>query len=358
MDEKLLALLEKSGLFSGSNDSFFAKPEVILMKDFRFWLPNCFCFEKRGHEEDVQLKNFKYKIQSFFKRFFEAWAKYMHQVKEVDWEKHAFAMTDFFVGLDTEKLFRELQPGEKAVEIAVPVTDAVFSFRRFGDILAFDISRVRQEKEDHVAGRKVIESLCRDVDPNNNQGVYELVRGVRVSVSLPYERVSNSAKKKFDFKEISEMIRASLPYVVKINFAPASSLIEKYTDIDRQGMFVSRYFSFGIYAKLVHKDAKGKEDISSEHYRYAEQARIWRSGNVEELDGHTYAFKEGDDLILVLSLESSLPDSTFLVEASTDSKFHGEQFALATAGSIFLAGICSAMCHFHLKNHLKLNPIE
>lgn len=353
MDEKVLALLEKAGIFSTFDKNFFAKPEIILMKNFRFWLPNCFNFEDRKDKE-LQFSNFDRKLQNFFRRYFDAWAKHMREIKKIDWEKYSFAMADFFLSLDARKIFDNLKSGEETAEITVSVTDALFQFRRFGDILAFDISRIRDKKEDHVAGRKAIESLCRVDDTNNNQGIYELIQGVKFSMSLPHERVPSSNARQFDFHLIWEMLRISLPYADLVNSDPTSSLVEKYIDMDRRGMFIGKYLGFNIYAKLVHRDAKGKEDISSEDFSYGDRARTWRKGNVQKKSDQNYVFREGDDLTLVISLESSLPTGLF-EEIPTTSMFHAEQFYLARTGSIFLAGLCSSKLHAFQKNYFKLN---
>lgn len=176
-------------------------------------------------------------------------------------------------------------------------------------------------------------------------------------MSLPHERVASSNAKQFDFHSIWEMLRISLPYTDLINPDPTSSLVEKYIDMDSRGMFIGKYLDFNIYAKLIHRDAKGKEDISSEYFSYGDRARTWRKGNVQKKSGQNYVFREGDDLTLVISLESSLPTGLF-EETPITSKFHAEQFYLARTGSIFLAGLCSNKLHSLQKNYFNLNTLK
>lgn len=355
MDKKLLALLEKSQLFSAPNRTSFAKASVQQVEGFDFWLPNCFYFEKKDPKNE-QVSNFEYELKKFLHRYLDAWVKLVeHDPRNpFNWHKYSSITIDFFSNFNGADYFDLVVNGDKTVPVAVPPNNSQLLIRRMGDILAFNVS-VQSSKDDHVTGRKAIEALCRAEDCSNNHGVhgvYELVQGVKVSLPLLGERTENGGSEmKVTFKSMEASLRMFLP-AVTWSFKP-DKLVDSYEKIDHQGTTIGEYFGFLIFARLIHYGSKGREDVVDDEFSYSSRARIWRKGNVERINEWEYVFREGENLFLVLSLEGSL-SQTIYKKIDTFLKIHREQFILANAGAIFSAGLCSMMLDAYQRGSIEL----
>ncbi len=353
MDKKLLALLEKSQLFSAPNRTSFSEASVQQVEEFNFWLPNCFYSEKKD-PKDVQVLNFERELKRFFHRYLDAWVNLVESDSKnpFKWKEYSSALVEFFLKFDGREYFDLVVGGDITVFVPITPNNSQLSIRRIGDILAFNVSRIQSPMDDHKTGRKAVEFLCRAEDRGNNHGVYELIQGVRVSLPLLGERTENGgSEKKVNFKSMETKLRRFLP-AMTWNFR-SSELVDSYKRIDREGMTIGEYFGLRISARLVHCEAKGKEDVVDDRFQYSSRARIWRDGNVERVNEWKYIFKEGEDIFLVLSLEGSFPQAIYK-KIDTSLRIHREQFILANAGVIFSAGLCSMMLDAYQRHSIEL----
>lgn len=356
MEDGMKALLEKSRLLSHREHSFFVEAKPVSPKGFSFWLPNCF-YHSDLDSDNERINQFERILRAFFRRYFETW---LRQIKkgsneEKTMTENPLAIADFFLKMDAEDIFKKLE-SMITVRVEEPLSGAIFSFKRFGDVLAFNIYRTqRSSDEEHTTGREAVLTLCRRKDPGNNQGIYELIQRVESAIAIPEENFSNSGNStKCDLRSFGEMISKAL-YYAEINFSP-EKIIEAYQKIGRD-VLIGKCHGLDIGCRLVHKNADKKDNIASEDFQYIDRARTWRRGNVSQVSDVEYVFQEGE-LVLIISVNSSLPRSTFDGKNSQGEEYHNEQFLLAQAGSMVATSLASMMFDSYLKIHLKLNPVK
>jgi len=123
-------------------------------------------------------------------------------------------------------------------------------------------------------------------------------------------------------------------------------LIQNYLNDDHRYV-VGECLGFKIYAALIHEE---KGPGNSE---YPKNTRIWRGGNVTYVKDDEYQFENASDILLRLTMKSSLPDK-FTINPDLNSKFHAEQFNLAEVAAIFIAQLCSmqAIRHREIRNSI------
>jgi len=354
IDEKLLALLVKSRLFKPASD-YAIDVKVNQLEKFQFWLPGCFPYGNDPDRKADQISCFEDGLKNFLKRYLQSWVNLLEQDpknKSFHWIKYSTSLADFFSSFDAKKYFDQVASGKNTVTIHVTPNSSQLLIRRMGDILAFGVSKIGSEATEHVTGVRAVEVLCRTDDPHNNQGVYELVSDIQVSFQLPQKSTENGGMEgDVDFESISCMLKTTLPYVAW-DFIP-SVIVESYEEMDKDGIQIGEYFGLRINARLIHDGAKGKDDITDERFSYGPRAKIWRQGNVVQLSDTKYRFLEGENLLLVLTLKSSLPCSEY-DEADALLKAHREQFLIASGGIILSTQLCSMMLNAYETQSIKL----
>jgi hypothetical protein len=311
------------------------------MNDFKFFL--CQCFSEGTTEDPSYLENV---VKSFIKRYLKTWANIMEKdSRDFSWKDHSEKIFDLFGNFNWIKIFDEVKSGKNKVDIPIKANGSKIRIKRFGNILAFNILNLKNEEKKHINGLKSVENLCRADDPNNNQGVYEIIDKIEVIFSINGKRERNeNTGKVFDFNLIFKKIKIALPWV---NWSlNAKNLIDSYLlNRDDKHTIVGQYCGFNILGKLIHKDEQKGIQYSN--------IQIWRAGNVKNTDKGKYQFKAGDDIQFKLSLVSSLPDSIF-ENSNTKSDFHSEQFKLAEAGAIFIAQLCAMQLNKYRESRIQI----
>lgn len=324
MDEKLLALLVKSRLFSSdSHNPFSPIIKIDALRDYKFFI--CNCFVEEGSEDEIP--HFSRYIESLIKRYLNSWTQIAENETEkgIDWKSYSQKVIDLFKDFDWEKIYNEIKSGKDSINLDIKANDSKIRIMRFGNILGFDILNKKGEK--HKSGLKAIESLCRANDPSNNQGVYEIVHSARVSFSIPKEKLSYK-EYTFDFQKIFQMLNLYMENF-KWNF-DSDKLIDAYKK-NGSALF-GKIHGFEIMVKLIH----AKREILPER-----DELTWRQGNIEKEAATEYKFKNGDDIHLELTIKSSLPGNLPFEKADPSFDFHTEQFKFAEVVAIFISQICA-----------------
>lgn len=329
MDEKLLALLEKSRIFSPYSHAPKAKVSIEELDEYRFFICNCFGSDGQS---------FKMNIRELLSRYIKSWAEILDEdpKKEFNWKEYSQNVFGFFDHFDWEAIYKTIEPGKSTFTFDIKANKSRIQIRRFGNILAFNL--LKNGDSEHKTGLNALKALCRAEDPGNNQGIYELIHRVNVSFSMPCQD-KGSQKYLFDFDQIFEQLKVALP---KAEWSlDASQLIENYLNDERgYPLEIGNLLGFKIYAALIHEE-KGPANSD-----YREGVRIWRKGNVRHVKNGKYHFEYASDVAMLLTIKSSLPDR-FVTNPDLDAKFHGEQFRLAEVAAIFIAQLCSMQAIRH-----------
>jgi hypothetical protein len=325
MEENLLALFEKSRMFSPYGHGPRAKVKIEGMKDYKFF--TCNCFYERSSDG---LRMFKGSIKSLLRRYINVWAKILDEdpVSEFDWKEHSKKTFSFCENFEWEKILNKIESGRKCDDLNINANGSRIRIKRFGDILAFNVLNQNNEKKEHLTGIRAIKALCRKEDSGNNQGVYEIIHKAKVQISIlgnnPYSR-----KYVFDFDKTYKQLKIALPWI-NWNF-DTFQLIDTY--LSKESLIIGQYCGLQIFAELIHEDNNQASSSS-------QKGLIWRRGNVEDVNGSVYTFANGNDIRLKLELRSSLPDTIF-EDIETSAEFHSEQFIIAEAAAIFCTQLCS-----------------
>lgn len=362
MDESMIALLEKSRMFNSFASGFFIKAEAIPLEGFSFWLPHCFD-EYANIQDDVDgpLKRFRHELNSFFRKYLETWLTQNKQTKEAVAEtKDLFSVANFLGNLGQEKDFIQLKSGKDIVKIHEPISNADFRFKRVGDLLVFNVYRPgRSSDEDHSSGKKSILALCRCKDRNQNQGIYELVQRVEITLVIPEARSSEFENHKTYSlagfgKEISQALHR-----ISINFSP-EQLIEKYQKLGGDSV-IGEWRGLQIAARLIHPEATNKKDhIANDEFDFRDRAMSWRRGNLWRLtDSHEadFALMENCPIALMISVSGSLSQRSSYVN-DCSKKYHEEQFLIANVGSMVAMSLGIMMLDRHDEKFYEMNPIK
>jgi len=321
MDEKVLALLEKSRIFSPFSRAPKARVLIEELDDYRFFI--CHCFGSNGD-------SFRVNIRELLSRYIGAWAKILDEdpKKEFNWKQYSQNVFGFFDDFDWDAIYKTIESGKNTFTFDIKANKSQIQIKRFGNILAFDI--LKNGENEHRTGLNALKALCRAEDPGNNQGIYELIHKISVSISMAGQD-SGSHKYIFDLTQVFEQLKVALSKAAW-SF-DEKQLIENYLNKDHDYV-VGEIFGFRIYAALIHEEkGPGNSD-------FTQSARIWRNGNVKHIKEGEYQFEHGSDILLKLTIKSSLPDS-FMDYPEPDTKFHSEQFRLAEVAAIFIVQLCA-----------------
>lgn len=333
MDEKLLALLIKSRLFSGgSHNPFNPKIEVNGLKDYRFFTCNCFIGEGSGDA----IPQFARYMKSLIKRYLNSWTEIAENETEegINWKSYSGKVLDIFSDFDWHKIYEKIKSGKDSADLDIKANNSRIKIMRFGNILGFDVCNLKGEK--HKSGLKAIESICRTNDPGNNQGIYEVIHSAQVSFSIPRERPTYK-ECTFNFQEIFKIINL---YMGNFQWSfDLNGLIEAYKK--NGSVYFGKIHEFEIMARLVHIERKSLHDRDE---------LTWRRGNIEKENTTKYRFKNGDDICLEFKIASSLPENLPFEKADPQFDFHTEQFKFAEVVAIFISQICAMQLNRYRKS--------
>jgi hypothetical protein len=328
MDEKLVALLQKSRIFSPGGINPYEIMFIIEgMRDFEFFLPNCF-----DYFNEKTPKYLKQNLKIFLRRYLDAWVEIVRKDPSADfsWEEHSKKVFNFFGNFSWDEIYEKVESGKEAVNLKIEANGSLMRIKRFGDILAFNILNLHNTQKEHVRGLKAVRALCRINDPNNNHGVYEIIHKVKIQLKIKTERVGNT-KEIIDFDSFFGLLKKELPWVEwNLNVV---DLIDDYTQKTFKGLVVGCYHGFDIRARLIH--LKMIDDDSS---RYSDT--IWRKGNVVLDRESRFVFLDCFDLFFELSIESSFP--SWAGDNDVKTRYLDEQFKLAEVSALLISQL-SAM---------------
>ena len=333
MDEKLLALLQKSRIFApGGINPCKIRFTIEGMRDFEFFLPNCFnyCGEKTP-------KYLKQNLKIFLRRYIDAWVEIVHNDPKADfsWEEHSKKVFNFFGNFNWDEIYEKVESGKEAVNLKIEANGSLMRIKRFGDILAFNILNLHNTQKEHVRGLKAVRNLCRINDPNNNQEVFEIIHKVKIRLNIKTERVGNT-KEVIDFGSFFGLLKTELPWVEWD--LKADDLVDDYIKKTPEGLVVGRYHDFDIWAKLVHSEPEG-----GDHSRYLD--KIWREGNVSLEKKSRYVFSDLFYLFFELSIKSSFP--SWAGDNDVESCYLDEQFKLAEVSAILINRLSAMQLEQH-----------
>ena len=332
MEENLLALLEKSNLFSFNGlNPFKAEVEIRGMRDFKFFL--CNCFSERNLDDSSYLKG---TMTVFLKHYLENWTKIMEEKPGTDldwWKDYSKKTFGFLESFDWKDIFNRVKSGREIVDLIIKPNNSEIVIKRFGNILVFNVLNLGNKQKKHLSGLRAVKSLCRAEDASNNQGVYEIIHEIQICLSIPMKRGQQN-ECTFDFDSFFTLIEKASPWAGwNLN---SKQLVDYYTRKKRGNLIVGQFFGFNVSAELIHDEKKENILENSED----EITTVWRRGNVGHVEKATYKFIYGKDIFLKLILGSSLPNSLFK-DADEECDFHREQFKIAEVGAIFCAQLCA-----------------
>lgn len=334
MDEKLLALLQKSRIFApGGINPCNIRFTIEGMRDFEFFLPNCF-----GYGDEKSSKYLKSYLKNFLRRYIDAWVEIVRKDPKADfsWEEHSKKVFNFFGNFNWDEIYEKVESGKEVVNLKIEANGSLMRIKRFGDILAFNILNLHNAQKKHVRGLKAVRNLCRANDPNNNQGVYEIIHKVKIRLNIKTERIEN-IKEIIDFNDFFGLLKTELPWVEWD--LKADDLIDNYINQTFEGLVVGRYHDFDIRAKLAHLEME-----SSDRSRYLE--KIWRKGNVVLDRDSRFVFFDFSYLFFELSIKSSLPDR-FAMKNDVKSRCLDEQFKLAEVSAMLINRLSAMQLEQH-----------
>ena len=332
LNPDIAMMLERSRLYNffgySSSEGFKSLVEVTPLRDYQFFLPNCFL---NGSSGDEDLEYFESQIKFFLKDYLLNWARKKEET-EKDFDSLGFGSEaiSFFNGFNRKELFDKIATGTDHSEIKVEPNNTIFKVKRFGDILGLGIKSASGNP--HKSDMATLSRMCYREDPNT-QMVSELRDRIKVSIS--FAGICPDGEFGSDF---FDKLRIALPYVSWRTDFRIDDFIERYKKVDDSDFIVGSYRGFNILMDLVHGDAKDEQDIKHVRHYNKDEARILRRANVDG-SGDKYHFKSRRDLVITFTLKSSL--SNFMGGMDINFDAHEEQYRLVRVGSIFSSQLCS-----------------
>lgn len=339
LDEKFLAVLNKSGFFSTTHHNFLVPTAEIRgmdMQKFNFFISIRNCDDEIGY--------FVRDLKSLLASYMKSWAAIAEKSeKGLDWKDFSSKTFDIFGSIDWQKLFDRIKAGTVTGDIDIPACNTKMRIKRFGDLLAFDVFSLKSPDKRHINGVRALEALCRKECPDNNHGIYELIKEVRINIPLDGESKMHK-ELVCDFGLLCTFLSQALSWT-EWNF-DISALVSAYAEEPYKPLVIGEYQGFNLSAKLVHKQA-GRKDTQRQ------TTPIWRKGNVQNVKNQQYRFTEGDDLLLQITIRSSLPELTDQTDRSF--KYCAEQFRLADVVAIISVQLGALQLHKYIEHRNQLN---
>lgn len=319
--------LKESGLFSLNFSSFTVGFAAKVKDCYSFYIPNFFSSNTRDGEKEME-NDFKKGLKSFIVNYLIEWFKYIKTTK-----KGAENEDDFLRKLSTveqdiaeSKIFAKvvLQKGRETFK--VPANNSCFNIMRLGNCLGVGI------EGEHKGGIAALKALMANIDSMFCPQIF--MESISSWIHLSGRRESNSNDKIVDFSHIIDQLKTSLPDIAfSMKGEMADGIIEAYKESGRKEFCVGDYCGISVYARITHGENLDKTNIRSVDY-YSNDVRIWREGNVQNLQGLEYKFKDAQDLALVLSVRNSFPSWSSM--RSIDDKFenHKEQWNMKVVAAM------------------------
>ena len=198
-------------------------------------------------------------------------------------------------------------------------------------------------------------------DRNRNQGIYELIQRVAVTLEVPEVSFSESRNRNgYSLARFRKEIGKAL-YLMSIgDYFSSDKLIKNYQTL-KGDLPIGNWRGLSIVARLIHLDAiNNKEHIASDDYNFRDRAMAWRRGNlVRVTDSREVDFylTENSPIALRISINSSLSERGF-AQVDRSGKYMDEQFLIANVGSMVAMNLGSMMLDRHDEKFYQMNPIE
>lgn len=343
LDERLLAMLEKTHLFNFQGyslaEGFVAGARVVPPQNYQFYIPNAFL--SSNNREDVYC--FKSRLEFFLKTYLFGWAdKKIKQEKNFDSLAFAREAVSFFSGFEFKKCYEALVSGKEYFTIKIDANNTLFRCKRFGDILGIGIQS--SSDKPHKLGIATLEDFCREEDRGNNHGIYELIDKVDIFFSL------SSISKNGQFGPDLHTKLSEVLYFCDLSTFDSSRVVDAFKKSNYRGVSVGKYHGLDI---LMGVDYKGidKTDVRHTGHYDSEARAVFREASVRESQ-NGFCFLKPEEIIVTITLKSSLPNFTRDMGISFDA--HDEQFLLAKAGSIFSSQLCSMVVSEWIEHRRRL----
>ncbi len=248
----------------------------------------------------------------------------------------------FSESIKIDKIFQEVVIENRMHIYKIDINKTSVYLRRFGDILAIGISTF--DDKPHKTGEKALVCMYSD-----NNSIWKLVDAVKCIVSL------RSIDSDGLGQGMLNKLKTALPYVNWNDSLKPSSLIDAYCNSSDDGLVVGDYCGMNIYANLAHYNVKNRHNPKHpDHYNQTEK-EFFKKVNVLKTGKESYQFKSSDDMVVLFTLKSSLPD-WFNDEIDLDFDGSGEQFRLVQAGSVFASQLCSMVTNEYLDYRNQMKP--
>lgn len=319
--------LRESGLFSMNFSSLTVGFEAKVKDCYPFYIPNFFSRNARDGEKEMR-DDFEKTFSTFIANYLIEWFKFMQTKKGgIDNEN------DFLRKLSTverdivkSKIFTEVVLQKGRVMFEVSANRSCFNIMRFGDCLGVGF------ESEHKGGVAAIEVLRADIDSMFRPQLF--MESISSWIPLPGRRERNNNDEIVDFSYIFDQLRTSLPDVTfSMKGEIVDGIISAYKESGRKEFCAGNYCGIPIYARITHGENLDKTNIRSANY-YSNDVRIWREGNVQNLQNLEYRFKDAQDLALVLSVRNSLPSWSSIDSIDDNFENHEEQWNMKVVAAM------------------------
>ncbi len=312
---------------------------IIHPMDYTFFSPGIFSRDKSGEQ---MMKHFKEVINYITTSYAAKWAEKEMTEKGKNLKKQFLDFALFKEQLDLKKIYSEISDGENPASIYLPISNVLFEIKRFGDSLGINLkSGKNQANEIHINGTELLMGLCQE-----NFILQEFFHSIEIIIPLNKKPEADGAVS-IDFE--NEWIKIGKPFpgfslIQSIDFP--QQLIDAYVSENIEipvGYYKTEKTQLIIMARLVHMNADSDGTVSQRNWDYAVSEKQWRKGNVEQSkdSSGTYIFSKGNDFCLSISIESGLPECSFLKKINLASMVSYNQLILKTVSSSLYLQLCA-----------------
>lgn len=329
----LFETLLRDSFFQSANLPNWGVKLKIHPMDYPFLLPHLFYSDRLSKNEELEM--FKGCIQELASLYMKRWIMENTDKKMSENLDYLFTFSSNF---DVLKHFDEISGGKDWTDIIIPVSNAKWQIKRFGQGLGLKAMANNGRNEVHEAGTALVRKLS-----DERQGVSEFLYSVECVMALSKKHAKENSVD-IDFELLyTELLRAC-PYVKWASFTEFRDKL--YADY----IFVKKPQNIGschgasIYARLIHHGDSSTQETSQ-----------WRRGNISpnNANGTVYNFMYGNDLCLSISVQGTLPKNNFLNQIHPSFCVAEEQNRIYSVGVMIYTQLCSLATHQRHSNNEK-----
>ncbi|KKP58057.1 MAG: hypothetical protein UR60_C0036G0015 [Candidatus Moranbacteria bacterium GW2011_GWF2_34_56] len=320
-------LSKEPNFFSLSSMPAIVGFKAVEESRYPFYIPNFFLGYTRKSEEERR-SDFESTLKTFIAKYLTEWFKYMRIEKGGVKDEDDFLLKLSAISDDISKsnIFSAVVSKKNIATFNVPANKSVFNITKIGDCLGIKL------ESEHKGGMAAIESMRTDMDTIFRPQLF--MESISSWIPLSGRRESNSNDEIVDFSHMIDQLRISLPSaIINGKGEVADGIVGAYKESGRKEFCVGDYCGVPIYARITHGENLDKTNIRSTNY-YSNDVRIWRTGNVQNLQGLEYRFKDSQDLALVLSVRNSLPSWSSIDSIEDNFKNHEEQWRMKAVAAM------------------------